>query len=149
MWSLPDIFPLVRGNGGAAGEGDREEREWKGTSAEASSEWGVPLGSGLDDWVGVEPAKLIVGSDRGEKLRRREENKWACWQERQGDASGMNHNANLVLLVECFLVQLVPNNLPARVQLTTRKLKRAKKQPWLHLCVWSKWNWVVSYSGQG
>ena len=55
------------GNESAAGEGDREEREWTGTtkctSAGASSEWGVPLGSGLDDWVGVEPAKLIVESD--------------------------------------------------------------------------------------
>lgn len=61
------------------------------------------LGSGLDVRGGVEGAKMIVG----EKLRRREEDKWACWQGRQRDASGMNHKTNLVLLVEFFLVGFV------------------------------------------
>lgn len=60
--------------------------------------------------VGEEPTGLIL-SDGGEQLTGREENKWACWQGRHRDSSRMNHNTNLVLLVECCLVLLVQTNL--------------------------------------
>lgn len=83
MWSLPDIFPLAQ----------------EGAALQNNATVHC-----LDVWEHEEWATLIEGAIGGQKLRRREEKEWASWQERQRerDASEMNHDANLVLLLEGF-----------------------------------------------